>query len=87
MDIFNYLKIAEDDVIFNYRKRDISKLELIEELKMVYLWDQSPISFQNPDNKWLNEIPNSLKYAFGYVYGFSGNSLERYQVSRRIRLY
>ncbi len=87
MDIFNYLKIAEDDVIFNYRKRDISKLELIEELKMVYLWDQSPISFQNPDDKWLNEIPNSLRYAFGYVYGFSGNSLERYQVSRRIRLY
>ncbi len=87
MDIFNYLKIAEDDVIFKYRKKDINKLELIEELKMVYLWDQSPLSFQNPDDKWLNEIPNSLRYAFGYVYGFSGDSLERYVLSRGVRLY
>ena len=54
---------------------------------MVYLWDLTPFSFQNPNDKWLNEIPNSLKYAFGYVYGFSGNSLDRYQASRSIRLY
>jgi hypothetical protein len=87
IDIFNYLKIADNDVIFNYRKTDINRGELIEELKMVYLWDQTPFSFQNPNNAYLNEIPNSLKYAFGYVYGFSGNSSERYQKSRSIRLY
>lgn len=86
MEIFDYLKICEDDIIFKYRNKDISKIELINELKMVYIWDQMPFSYQNPDNRWLNEIPNSIRYAFGYVYGFSGNSLDRYKESRKVRL-
>ena len=33
MDIFNYLKNAEDDVIFKYRKKDINKLKINRRVK------------------------------------------------------